>query len=110
MNDQQTKYIEELEALEQLAVDLYESVKTAKRTMPYAASELAFEMVRGLKVKDADDDQMFYYKKFNLRIRTLVALMVSHAWVTSEIERHKAMAPDSWRDSAKTLQDENDSE
>jgi hypothetical protein len=109
MNDQQTKYIEELNALEQMQDETIVAATTARRTMPFAASELAYDMVGGLKVKDMDEDQTFYYKKFNLRIRTLVALRVASAWCASEIERHKAMAPDS-SDSGGSSENENDGE
>jgi len=93
MNDQQTKYIEELNALEQLRNITNSSILTAERTMPLAGTELALAISSGLKIKDMDEDQQFYYKKFNLRIRTLVALTVTYRWVDLEIERHKAMAP-----------------
>lgn len=93
MNDQQTKYIKELESLERMVDEIEVAATTAESTMPYAATLLGRELVRGMKVNEMDADQKFFYKKFNLRIRAMVALRIAAKWGWSEIDLHKAMAP-----------------
>lgn len=93
MNDQQTRYIEEQTALDNLGADLNEAYSTAQKTMPYAAAELAKALAGGLQVNQMSDDQKFLYKKFNLRIRTMVALRVAMRWTAGEYNRHLELAP-----------------
>lgn len=95
MNDQQTKYIAELKTLEQMAIRLMDTLLTAAVTMPAAAAELAGQIAGGLKINQMNDDQKFFYKKFNLRIRSFVALESAYSWTVDEIKLHRAMAPDS---------------